>query len=1262
MQQNVRMRRILFFVSILSVHFFSLAQKSPQQIQDMKKNLLNDPKVALASFSEERQTPALIKLNPNGPGSAAADIKSTLNKYLTLRPGMDNLVQKKQTGLTPTVNVLEFQQFYKGIKVDRAGYKALVKDGQVSLLSGAYYDVPASLAVTPRITEQQALGFAKQMVNARKYAWEQIAEDLSKRPDAAASAILKKLSDEYLPKGELVIIQDFTRRGAATMRLAYKFDIYASQPLSRGWVYVDAENGKILLYDKIIKHVDKSSPDQVTASSDATVQTRYAGKQVIKTKKISGNDPNAGTPLVSSHPSSEPTYVPGSATYTLIDDTRGKGIETYDLNGVGGLPLNVSAVYLQGKSFTDVDNNWTAAQHHRSPANDGAFEAENDDIAWDAHWGAEVVYDYWLAKHNRQSYDGKNTKITNFIHYGPAYDNAFWNGTAMTYGDGSGPSAGGFKALTSLDVCGHEIGHGVCSSTADLIYQGESGAMNEALSDIWAACIENFAMTRSGSTVPSSAYRPFYVGEQIGADYNSPLRRMDNPQQQGNPDTYGGTNWVNPTCSPNLVNDECGVHTNSGVLNKWFFLITAGSKTGTRPSGFTANQYYFPDSDDEKNDQGEIYKVNGVGFAVAENLTFIMETMLSSAATYAEARDVSIQVAILLSGDACSSLVETVTNAWYAVGVGNKFVKPCAITYGFSSKAGLAVNEANLPSGCSSEKTYSIPVMLPANSTATITTAGTAKSGDDYTLSATSLTNTTSSNSKKSITVSVKNDAVIENDETIVLNIAVTKTGSNPVNKSFTITIMDDDVLPVIGTTEKTLLNQTFTRSDGFTDPSGWVEKLEIPETSGDPTATGKNQWGVFNNKLAITGKEGLTNTQFPKETYNSNSESQTIIRSPLIDARGLSLINLQFDFKVQGEVDFTSSTDIENIPAFDYMAVVYSLDGTHFVELNSDGFRQFASALPDSGTFTGQLPASLSNQQFYLGFRWSNDGNGGGPQSVSVDNLVVKGSPRKIENSLNLVTSENVHAGQEVYFYSPDQGRLFSKIKNNSTKDFGCTSVSLAKTGNGTYTLYQTADSVQKVSAKIFKVQPTVNTIASTTVTFYYIEAQLAALEKETKKSRTSFNLYQVNASSLSGASASTTKRYKAVYTAISGVGGYYTVTFNDKLGGFYTIGASIVNPSKKMAISDVTRNENRLTFGSIYPNPGNGEAVITVNMPKQQQVKVEVSNMYGQLVQSNLQLLNAGSTQVRLRINKLTSGKYIITIKNANGDTINTQSYIRQ
>jgi Zn-dependent metalloprotease len=1252
---------MLILCLTLLLFYTAKSQKTPQQIDDLRKKVLADPKVAAVGISEERQTPSLIVFKQNS-GYTKDQASLALRNYLNLRGGTDDLIASKTNTLNNGFEVVEFQQYYKGVKVEHARFKALVKNGVVQFFNGSWYDIPATLSTQPSINESGALNFAKARVGAKKYAWEEAQQRLTQATNASAKNALQNELTNLTPKGELVIVKDFTKSGVAQTHLAYKFNIYAVEPLSRSWIYVDAQNGKILLTDKIIKHVDNPNPP---ASVSATVQTRYAGTQVIKTKLISGNDPNSGLPLVSSHPTTEPTYIPGSNTYVLIDDTRGNGIETYDLNGVGGLPISVPSIYIQGKSLTDVDNNWTYAEHHRSPANDGAFEAENDDIAWDAHWGAEVVYDYWKAKHNRLSYDGNNAKIKNFIHYGPAYDNAFWDGAEMTYGDGSGPTAGGFRALTSLDVCGHEIGHGVCSSTANLVYANESGAMNEGLSDIWAACIEHFAMVRSGSTVPPTAYRPFYIGEQISASPDNPLRRMDNPKAQSNPDTYGGTNWQDPNCTPSLANDQCGVHTNSGVLNHWFFLLTAGSKNGIRPAGMTPNQYYFADSDDGVNDLGNAYTVNGIGFDVSENIVFLMESMLTSTATYAEAREVSIQVAQAVAGDPCSSLVESVTNAWYAVGVGAQFVKPCTIKYGFVYQPGTSVSESSPSQDCSGQKSITIPIMLPPNSTATITPSGTATRGTDYNISATSLSNPYSSAKKVTTVVTIYDDGMIEPDETINLKIQVNNAGTSPVNTSYVITIMNDDVVPTIGNNEVTLLNETFTRADGFDDPTGWKETLQLPETNGDPQATGKNQWGIFDNQLAITGKEGLTNTKLPNGTYNNLSESNTIIRSPLLDARGLSLLNLKFDYTVQGEVDPTSgSTDIENLPVFDYMTVMYSLDGINFTELNTEGFKQFASLTPQSGTFTGALPATLSNKQFYLAFRWYNDGNAGGPVSIKIDNLVLKGSPRKIENDLNQYGRQTLAAGYDVYFYSFQDGDVLGRIKNGYYKSFGCTNMYVERTGTSTFNLYQGTDGLQKVADKIIRIEPSLAYDASTTVTLYYTEAQLQALEQATGKPRTSFSIYQVSAASYTAAATANTKKYTPTYTAIPGVGGYYTVTFTKAVTGSYALGYTVTVAGTTTQVSRPITLERTATtwqFGNIYPNPGTGAASVTMTSPKAQRLAIDVINVSGQVLLSRTEQVVEGINKINLPLDKVGRGAYMIRFTDAEGKTLNAQQYTR-
>lgn len=1168
--------------------FMARAQKSPQQLDEIKKQVLSDPKIEAVELSAQRQTPSLIVVSRKN-GYPSAQALPVLSKALNLRTGVDALTPVRAQKVSRHADVISYNQYYKGVRVDRAGFRAFVKDGNIAFFNGAWYDVPSALSVRPSISEAQALDAAKRTVGARQYAWEALEILLSRADNAPLRQELQNELNEARPKGELVIVKDFSRRGIDEVRLAYKFNIYAAEPLSRAWIYVDAQNGKILLVDQIIKHADDPGRGQrVLTSVNTQVQTRYAGTQQIKTKQISGNDPNSGLPLLSSHPTSEPLYLPGGATYGLIDDTRGGGIETYDLNGLGGLPVNLDPLYVQGKSFTDVDNNWTLAEHHRSPGNDGALEAENDDIAWDAHWGAEVVYDYWLAKHERLSYDGNNAKIKNFIHYGPAYDNAFWNGTAMTYGDGSGTAANGFKALTSLDVCGHEIGHGVCSHTCDLVYSGESGAMNEGLSDIWASCIEHFAMTRSGSTVPSTAYRPFYIGEQIGANYDAPLRRMDNPKQQGNPDTYGGTNWSDPGCSPNLANDQCGVHTNSGLINKWFFLLTAGSLSGTRPAGMTANQYYFGDSDDGVNDQGESYTVNGVGFDVSEDVTFLMETMLTSTATYAEARSVSIEVAKAMSGDPCSALVQSVTNAWYAVGVGDVFASPCTTFYGFINQPGISVTEQSTTTDCNRGTTINVPILIPANTTATITVSGTASNGIDYQLSTLSYANTTSSNQQQNVAVFIYDDALPEPVESIVLNVNVP--GQANVHASYTINITDNDVTPVIGADSVQLLNETFSTdvtSTPYDLPSNWVELLEIPVNTSDPTAsTGLNRWGIVDGQLGITGKLALAT--LPNGTYNPLSQSQTIVHtSAKIDARGLNNMRLRFSYSVQGEVDATSppgDLNPNHFPKFDYMSIVYSLDGSHWTELAQEPYGPFASLVPASGNFDQTMPAALNNQQFYLGFRWTNDANAGGPISVKIDNVVLKGLPKKIENDLTNNATEKVNVNGDLYFYSIQDGEVIGNVRSNDAFDFGCTNAAIEHAGNGTMLLY----GGNLVSQRVVRLTGT-NTAAGAhnyTVGIYYTKTQIDNIQNATGVPASAFSLYRITGAAYNdlGTNNSSVTVMPLTYTALpNDAGGLFTASFSGMAGaasitGSYVIGAAVPGSALPIRCMDfrVTRVAN--------------------------------------------------------------------------------------
>ena len=371
---------------------------------------------------------------------------------------------------------------------------------------------------------------------------------------------------------------------------AYKIDVYAIAPLSRANVYIDARTGNVLYVNTKIHFADKT----------ATGNTKYSGVQSFTTDQVASN------------------------SYRLRETKRGGGIQT--LNMLTGTDYSAAV------DFTDSDNNWTN------------INSSQDEAALDVHWGTELYYDYFLNTFQRNSYDNSGAPLMSYVHYDKNYLNAFWNGSAMTYGDGDITT---MSALTSIDVVCHELTHAITEHTAGLNYQDESGALNESFSDIFGTVLEY-----KGN--PANA--DFLIGEDLSPTHR-PFRSMVSPKVCGDPDTYQGTNWVTGT------SDNGGVHTNSGVQNHWFYLLSEGG------SGV--------------NDLNNSYTVKGIGIDKAAAITYrSLSTYLTSNSQYIDARTYSIQAAIDLYG-ACSQEVLSVSNAWYAVGVGT-IGAPTKITADFT--------------------------------------------------------------------------------------------------------------------------------------------------------------------------------------------------------------------------------------------------------------------------------------------------------------------------------------------------------------------------------------------------------------------------------------------------------------------------------------------------------------------------------------------------------------------------------------------------
>ena len=162
-----------------------------------------------------------------------------------------------------------------------------------------------------------------------------------------------------------------------------------------------------------------------------------------------------------------------------------------------------------------------------------------------------TVYDYYDTRHARNSLDGEGSTILAIVRLGQNYFNAFWSGSYMAFGDAE-PFAG------SLDAVAHELTHGVTQYTANLVYRDETGALNEAISDIFGEAVENFATGGNDW--------------QVGSHLSAPIRDMADPQRFGDPAQYSDFIVTNQ--------DNGGVHSNSGIINHAFYQLTEGLEGG----------------------------------------------------------------------------------------------------------------------------------------------------------------------------------------------------------------------------------------------------------------------------------------------------------------------------------------------------------------------------------------------------------------------------------------------------------------------------------------------------------------------------------------------------------------------------------------------------------------------------------------------------------------------------------------------------------
>lgn len=489
-----------------------------------------DPRTGRPIFIKGSVPGVTGSLRTDNPRAAVMEYVQGLRTYLGVRQASTEftIIQELQDaqGLTHW----KLQQQYQGIPV--YGGEAWVHANQqtIYLFNGRTFPTPDQVNTTPALDRSRAASLAL--------------ADLTQRGERVIrfTAEQERLAGPQVGAAQLVIYHTEDNLPA----LSWYLEV-AANVIDR-WVYqVDAHSGAILHQHLLTCRLVGEMPGRHFHAAEAT------GASAAR---------------------ATPTFFDGP-TSAVARDLLGvnRTIQTY-LIGTTGLLLDVSRpmfnaaqsqipgepkgaiVTLDGGNNSPNNDNFTA--NYVTTTNNNW----NNPTGVSAHFNAGQAYEYYRTTFNRNAINGKGGTIISIINVadddGASMGNAFWNGAAMFYGNGDSS----FESLArSLDVAGHEMTHGVIQSTANLEYQGESGALNESFADVFGVLMDR---------------GDFLIGEDVvkrGTFPTGALRDLANPNN-------GGSRLGDPGWQPAHVDDQYrgtadngGVHINSGIPNKAFHLF-----------------------------------------------------------------------------------------------------------------------------------------------------------------------------------------------------------------------------------------------------------------------------------------------------------------------------------------------------------------------------------------------------------------------------------------------------------------------------------------------------------------------------------------------------------------------------------------------------------------------------------------------------------------------------------------------------------------
>ena len=426
---------------------------------------------------------------------------------------------------------IKMQQLYKGIPIDGGEVILHEKNEVIESLNGRPFPTPQIEHLNPTIAEEIAL----------KFAWENVSHQTT----------INNYNPKWSahPRSAIKLVVFHPEDQPDNARLTWK--IALTPNLSSHWTYyVDAHTGEILLnYNTVCKFyhpivVDEEQESLNTSSKKLNERDLFSGPETAVARDLSNNNRTI-------------RVYEDLGNFFLLDVSRAM----FDAQN-SNLPSDPTGAI------------WTIDAQGTAPQNDD-FEVvqvfTNDRNNWEdlssisAHYNAAQAYEYYLNTFNRNSINGQGGNIISIINVadedGEDMDNAFWNGVAMFYGNGDRA----FSPLAeALDVAGHEMTHGVIQAEANLNYISQSGALNESYADIFGVMIDRDDWQLGEDVVNSNIFR------------SGALRDVQNPNNGGR---RGDNGWQPAHMDEFVVlpeteeGDNGGVHVNSGIPNRAFFLV-----------------------------------------------------------------------------------------------------------------------------------------------------------------------------------------------------------------------------------------------------------------------------------------------------------------------------------------------------------------------------------------------------------------------------------------------------------------------------------------------------------------------------------------------------------------------------------------------------------------------------------------------------------------------------------------------------------------